>query len=287
MTTATEINLQRLDIPVLRSVYPEIGRAYLVRPYSIDLSPTLVKTGKNYYDSQDLLSKMIAGGELPEGTRFSTAAEELALQRSYELKGKDPREAEEFRDHMGKGRQGYVWGHTLTGLRVPKDIDPNKYETDGQGRKHWRRILLLADKEIGEVSVPEGSGRIIVEADDASGLAVETEAMDWPHTGYNVHWYFNPNPRLDGKSGRYDVAVIRRGYWHHDEGRCLSVIADYERWNAYSDDGFRPVRGSTPKIEMVSSNVDIEQIRREIEEKIRADVATELRPLTTLIEKYK
>ncbi|MBI4162971.1 MAG: hypothetical protein HY513_04770 [Candidatus Aenigmarchaeota archaeon] len=286
MAALTEVKLETLNIQKTMSVYPLHGRAYLVRPYSVDLSSSLVKTGRDYYDSQELLAKMIANGELSEGTRFSTSAEELALQKSYEMQGKDPRKAEEFKDHMGKGKQGYVWGYTLTGLRVPEGWQNGKKDT---GTNKYPRIVLLGDEEKDLIQVPEGGGKVIVEYDDVFGVATEVRGMPFPHKGYNAHWHFNPSPRLDEKTGHYDVAVGRRGDWHHGEdARCLNVGADYGRWLAGSYDGFRPVvRGSVPEIEVVDSNVDIEQVRQEIEKKLRADIATELRPLKTLFEKYK
>ena|SRR3989344_8789177 len=144
MSATTEVNLQKVKVSRAMSVYPLLGRAYLIKPYAADMSPTLVKTGKNYYDSQEILEALIKDGKLPQGTRFSTASEELALQKSYEMQDKDPRKAEEFKDHMGKGKQDYVCGHTLTGLRVPKGWEEGKKD-NGTGK--YPRIFLIGDDE--------------------------------------------------------------------------------------------------------------------------------------------
>ncbi len=239
-------NFKQIQTPQAVSVYPSLGKAYLAPARMTVASSGLVKTGKNYYDSLEQMEKMIANGELPEGTRFSTAGEELALQRKYEIQGKDPKKSDEFRDHMGKGRQGYVWGHTLTGLRVPKGWEEGRKDT-GTGK--YPRIVLVGDKEVGKIQVAEGGGLVIVEFDDVFGVATEVRDLAWPHRGYNAHWYFDPNPRLDEKSGHYDVAVGRWVNWHHDEDGCLDVDADYWRWGADSGDGFRPVQGPVPEIE--------------------------------------
>ncbi|MBI4162335.1 MAG: hypothetical protein HY513_01520 [Candidatus Aenigmarchaeota archaeon] len=146
------------------------------------------------------------------------------------MQGKDPKKADEFKDHTGKGRQDYVWGRTLTGLRVPEGWENGKKDT---GTNKYPRICLIGAEEKGLIQVPEGSGKVIVECDDVFGVATEVRDVPFPHKGYNAHWYFNPSPRLDEISGHYDVAVDRGSYWHHGgDAMCLYVNANYERWDA-------------------------------------------------------
>ncbi len=155
---------------------------------------------------------------------------------------------------------------TETCLRVPKGRNASKYETDAQGRKYWVRTALVSDKEVGEVLVPEGGGRLVAEWDEVSGVPrVTVENQDWPHNPYTTHFDFNSTPDKDSTSGHYDVAVERGGRWPHAVGgRCLYVAVAYRRWFAVSLGGFRLVRGSLPQIE------------KELVEKPMAETAAEL-----------
>lgn len=234
---------ERLVVPAVSSSYPTLGAAYKHGGYEISYANRLVRTGKHYYDSK---------AEILEGMRISTAGEELAIQLALERAGKDPRKAEVFNDLFGrKNSSWYAWQWTETGFRVPKGREADKYETDTQGRKYWIRIILDGDKEVGEVLVPEGGGRLVAEWDEVSGVPrVTIENRDFPHKPYTTHFWFNATPNLDSTSGHYDVAVGRRSHWHRDvDERCLGVDALYLRLNANSADGFRLVRGSGPKIE--------------------------------------
>ncbi len=166
-------------------------------------------------------------------------------------KGADPRKAEVFNDLFGRKNGGwYAWQLTETCLRVPKGRKADKYETDAQGRKYWVRTALVSDKEVGEVLVPEGGGRLVAEWDEVSGVPrVTVENQDWPHNPYTTHFDFNSTPDKDSTSGHYDVAVERGGRWPHAVGgRCLYVAVAYRRWFAVSLGGFRLVRGSLPQI---------------------------------------
>ncbi|MBI2583241.1 MAG: hypothetical protein HYW25_01115 [Candidatus Aenigmarchaeota archaeon] len=237
MTTATLPELTgNLVVPAAAGSYPALGAAYRHEGSSIDYSPWLVRTGKNYYGSK---------AEIPEGIRMSTAAEELALQLALEKAGNDPRNAEVFNDLFARNEEKYyAWQWTETGLRVPKGRKPDAYETDAQGRKYWQRILLIGDQEIGDFPVPEGNGMVIVEWDEVSGLPRVTEQIAYPHEPYTTHFWFNPNPDKDKLSGHYDVAIGRRGAWPHGvDARCLSVDASYGRWDADSDGGLPPCSG--------------------------------------------
>ena len=236
MQTATIPELtEKFVVPAATSSYPTLGTAYKLPKYSINHSLRLERTGKNYRDTK-------AG--IPEGIWMSTAAEETAIQLAIERDGKDSRKAKVFDDLFGRNNDSwYAWQWTETGLRVPKGHDPNKYETDSQGRKYWPRIVLIGDREVGEVLVPEGNGRVVVEWDEVFGLAKITEDIPYLHKGYTTHSWFDPMPRKDDISGHYDFAVGRGCGWFHGGG-CLGVVVGYRRWAAVSAAGFRSVRGS-------------------------------------------
>ncbi|MFH1978125.1 MAG: hypothetical protein ABIJ92_02270 [Candidatus Aenigmatarchaeota archaeon] len=231
-----------INIQPTSSSYIDIG-TYKSLGNSIVYSTTLTRTRRNYYDSKN---------ELPEGHRMSTAVEELAIQLGLERAGQDPRKAEVLNDLFGRKNNGwYAFQWTETGLRVPKGYDPNRTETDEQGRKYFQRIILIGDQEVGEVLVPEGSGRAIMEWDEVFGIPRVTsdKAGDMTLENHTTHFYFDANPGQDDKSGGYDVSVARGSDWHHaDHARCLGVYAACERWYAYVNDGVRPVQGSLPEI---------------------------------------
>ncbi|MFH0890150.1 MAG: hypothetical protein V1836_03370 [Candidatus Aenigmatarchaeota archaeon] len=223
--------------------YTTIGTAYNSPRREIEYSAALTKTGKNYYDSKIVV---------PANERMSTAAEELAIQLSLERAGKDPRKAEAFNDLYGRNTLDWcAWQWTDTGLRVPEGRDPGKYETI-DGRKYWARIVLIGDKEVGEILVPEGRGRVISKWNEVFGLPAETEDVNFAHSPYTTFFWFNDfNPRKDSISGHYDVAVMRRAFWPHGgrDDECIDVDAVYGRWAERSNAGFRAVHGYLPYIE--------------------------------------
>lgn len=233
---------ERLIVPAVSSSYPKLGASYKQGSYEVDHAHRLVRTGKHYYGSK---------AEIPEGLRMTTAGEELAIQLAIERADRDPRKAIIFRDLFARGldEKIYMWQLTETGLRVPKGREASKYETDAQGRKYWARIVLDGDKEVGEILVPEGGGRLAAEWDEVFGVPrVTIENQHLPHEPYTTHFWFNSTPNQDSTSGHYDVAVVRRSSWHHDVAeRCLDVDANYRRLYALSLNGFRLVRGSDPE----------------------------------------
>ena len=283
MATQTGIAVNRqFDIARAVSAYPQIGRAYSKPGHSVIIHPGVIRTDKNYRDSQKVLAEMIMRGELPSDARFMSQAEGRGIERVYLMQGKDPRKADEFKDYFEN-----AWECTSTGLRVPKGWENGRID-NGTGK--YPRIVLEGDKKVGELQVPVGNGRVIVEYDDVFGIPIETRDIAWPHTGYYSHFWLNHNPKLDETSGHNDVAVGRGGGWRHvvDEG-CLDVDALYGRFVAVSDVGFRPVRGSVPEIQVVSSNVDVEQVRQEILGKARTEFAKDVKslPAPELVRKYK
>ncbi len=244
-------------IQPVNSSYPTLGNAYSHACYEIEYLSRLVITGKNYFDSREgILSDQ----------RMSTAAEELAIQLDLERSGKDPREAKVFDDLFARNEAKiYLWQWTDTGLRLPAGRDPNKYETDAQGRKYWAREVLIGGEVVGEILVPEGGARVVVEWDEVFGLPRVTDDIDLPHKPYTTHFWFNPDPDIDNRSGYLwfnpdpsidnsssyrDVVVGRSSVWR-PYGRCLGVHANSTRLGAYPEIGLRPVRGSLPKIEKI------------------------------------
>ncbi|MBI3413205.1 MAG: hypothetical protein HY051_03940 [Candidatus Aenigmarchaeota archaeon] len=241
--------MEKLVMQPVSSSYPTLGSSYSHKGHQIEYAPRLVRTGKNYYKSR---------GGIPKGERMSTAAEELAIQLGMEKAGIDPRTAEVFYDLFARNESHvyiwrnelpvYIWQLTETGLRVPKGCDPHKYETNGQGDKYWVRELLIGNNAIGEILVPEGNGRVVVEWDELSGLPSVTKDCDihLPHAPYTTHSWFNENPSKDSRSKHRDVAVV----WLRGGGEgWLEVNADSARSTAKWDGAFRPVRGSLPEIE--------------------------------------
>ena len=245
------------------STYPSIGTAYERGGHTVDYSPRLVRTGKNYYDSKAAISN----------GRMSTAAEELAIQLGIEKAGQDPRTAGVFGDLFARNdSKTYVWQRTETGLRVPKGRDPDKYETDSKGRKYRARTVLIGDEEVGEILVPEGAGRVVVEWDEVFGLPRTTDNIDFPHNPYTTHFWFNKSHGKYNKSGHYDIAVVRRSCWGRDEGeRCLVVAANVGRGSAFSGGGFRPVRGSMSEIKKTVAKINFSEAGQDSNESMQRD----------------
>ncbi len=237
--------MERLVMQSASSSYPLLGAAYSCPGYAIEYSIGLSRAWKNYYDSK------------PKDGRMSTAAEELAIQLNLERAGQDPRIAAAFDDLFAKNDSKiYMFQWTATGLRVPKGRDPIKYERDRLGEKYWIRELLIEDQVAGEISVPEGNGRFVVEWDGVSGLPSATRD-NHPRIPYVTQFWFDPNSMIDEKSGQKDVAVVRACGWSRSGGGMnLAVVADYSRSSVGEKDGFRLVMGSMPKIKRIGIEIN-------------------------------
>jgi len=251
MTMAVAELTEKIDIQPASSEYTALGARYSHSGHSLNYSPILTRTGMDYYDSKN---------ELPDSYRMSTAAEELAIQLALKKAGKDPRKAEVFNDLFGrKNNDWYAWQWTETGLRVPKGYKSDKSEKDEQGRKYFPRIVLIGDHEIGEVLVPEGSGRAVVEWDEVFGIPRvmsdkfgDMKSGDMKLENHTTHFYFDANPEKDDRSGEYDVSVARGGRWPHaGHDRCLNVRAFCGSWLAGTDAGVRQVQGSLSEIKRI------------------------------------
>ena len=226
------------------------GDVYSRPEHAFQTSSRLVKTGANFYDSVK---------DLPQGVRPTTADEDLSLQLELEKQGKDPRQAEVFDDLFGrKNNELYAFQWTLTGLRVPERVDP-EYSQIESGRKYYPRKVLVGGREVGEVLVPEGGGRVVTAWNKVFGIPAETSNSpeDTKIKKHTTHFYFNNDPRVDEVSKHKDVAVARCANWHHDvHDRCLHVAASCGRWSANSSAGFRPAAGDLPKIKLENRKSD-------------------------------
>lgn len=295
-----EVRLDAFEVPPAPAVYPP-HVAYFRPAYTIELSPTLIHTpDMNFYKALEALARKMKDDELPDDTRFLMQNEGHAKAQAYRNQGEDPRKAPEFGDYFAKNRNKlYLWEWTLNALRADKgwengriDSGTGKYprlvlEPDWAVLKqamrdclepgfNWRDIGDRLNRVAGVHQVPVGN--VILSYEPVWGLPLETQDIPWPHEGYDEHFGFDPNPRLDEISGHHDVAVQRRGSWHRDGGEwCLDVGAGWVRSYAGSFGGFRPVRGSVPEVQPVSSNFDVEQVRREAEQKVRREIADRLR----------
>ena len=208
--------------------------------YEPTISPEIFLTGRNYPDTISYLNSELKPNILPKDTRLSLSSEELAIAMKYIKEGKDPRDAKEFDDLFARNNEKrYLWLLTDTGLRIPKGY--SGYEKDEKGNMKYRRIVLECNEEKGEVLIPVGDGRIITEFDEVFGLPSKTQEIAYPHKGYYVHFWFDPEKKED-------VAVGFGSCRLDDEHDCLNINANYRRSNAYDNDGFRPVRGSVQAI---------------------------------------
>lgn len=210
--------------------------------YEIQYSAQLTAgENKNYYT-------LLEG--LPYGHRISTAAEELVLQLRSEKDNGDLRTAEVFSElfDRGEGKMPFTWQWTSTALRVPESrsnpLEPD--HTDGQGRKYWLRQVVVGHEVVGDIYVPEGSGRLVAEWNEVHGLpAVTVENSPDAQRAHSTHFWFEPYPPVDQHTSQRDIAVGRDGRWPviHRTG-AIAVGADYGRWSTGHGDSYRLVQGS-------------------------------------------
>ena len=198
---------------------------------TIEYSPGLVKTkGCSCYDLWE------------QGSRMSTAAEELAMQFALERMGQDPRKAKDFADLFGRNpAQWYAWQWTDTGLRVPKSWEHGRCDNG-----KYPRIVLIGDQEIAEIVVPAGCGRYVTEWNEAFGIPSATGEDPKQINDYTTKFWFSPTPPKDERTDRYDVAIGRRSSWvSESKDSCLYVDATRVRSNSCAESGFRPVSDRT------------------------------------------
>lgn len=227
-----DLKLKKLNIRSASSSYPTLGTEYGSPGYTIRYLIDLLETRKHYrYEPGD-------ENEIGEGFRISTAAEELAIQRFLEGQFREPRKSAAFRDTL----RTCQW--TATSLRVPKSYDSEKYETDAKGRKYFPRIVLEFGEEKGEILVPEGDGRVIVEWDPVFGTprVTSNNYNDMRYGNHTTHFKFNPDPPKDPRTKEYDLPIVlgNTGFIHGHEG-CLDLIASNINWIKHSPGGVRPV----------------------------------------------
>ena len=224
--------------------------------------------GKNPAQVADILRSRAATKSDKEAISYVFGMESDAMQRNFEETNgvliPDPRNAKIFADLFARGPDKiYMKQLTETFLRVPRGKqNPGKPDyVDLQGRKHWAREFGNGNEVSGVVYVPEGNDRVVPKTSDLldvwdpiTGVPRVTSdgSNDARYGNHTTHFSFDPTPDRDSTSGHYDVAVRRRCDWRHGvDGGCLDVAASYGRLNANSGGGFRPVRGSLPKIERI------------------------------------
>lgn len=189
---------------------------------------------------------MISAGKLPKNARFSTNREEMEHLVELTRDGHYSRGSDFYGYLFGKDGN-YIRQYMLDGLRVPPEIRrPLEPDFEDEYGPKFVRIWLLGDEEIGHVPVPPPgvvpyTTDVWDVLDPVTGFARITE--NYTGQKHIMHRAFNRNPRPD-ESGNRDVAVARWCGWPLDvrEG-CLYVIANYGRWDAYSNGGSRPVQG--------------------------------------------
>ncbi len=257
MVTQTGVATDRV-IEVPRDIYP------------LQYSPRLVRTRADFYDTLQIAAKMAVAGSNNLG--LPTAGEEQHIYVQSSASAKRLRGVEELMDYFAKNEERwFAWGHTLTGMRVPKeyvgrrcaigekvpvqvivtDIAPylSQIADPEFTRENWKDIIGHVNKVKGEVAVPYSRGHVITEMHPL-GIFTGVEQTTEHNAPFALHGWLRENLDIpeDPISGYHDLAVGRRCGWHRDVDRCLDVAAHYGRWHADSVDGFRPVvRGSVPE----------------------------------------
>ncbi len=244
--------------------------------YVLPHSARFVRTGADFYDTVMAAVRMTDSEMLASGKYLSLpmAGEEEAIYRKVSPGAKKLRNVEELRDYFANNDEAWhAWGWNSTGLRfreadlrspytvgdkitaevivteIPEDVlrqiaDP-KFT-----RANWKDIIDKVNRVRGELAVPYARGHVIREMHPTLGIFTEVEPTTEHKAPYALHAWLRENLDVpqDPISGHYDLAVGRRVVWHRVGGRCLSVGADFRRWFADSDGGFRPVvRGSFPE----------------------------------------
>ncbi|MBI4167851.1 MAG: hypothetical protein HY515_02740 [Candidatus Aenigmarchaeota archaeon] len=322
MTTATAIPIDQ-EIQVPRDTYPLKYSSRLVRTINhLPQGYATAEQGKaDFYDALKVAAVMTMDaqtkGEISVSQLLtpsdSNEAHHIYVQKSGGAK--KLRDVEALRDYFANNDESwYAWEETLTGLRfresdlrrpmpynVGDKITAERIETEIPldilmqiadpkfARDNFRDIIGIINKVDGTVDVPYARGHVIREM--RSGIFTEVGPTTEHGESYALHGWLPENLYVpkDPISGHYDLAVGRGSAWRHGDG-CLGVGALCGRSGAASSDGFRPVvRGSVQgrKIDVVSAGADIEQIRREIEGNVRAEVASDMASLRAILEKYR
>ena len=197
-----------------------------------------------------------------------TEREKEAVRYVLSVEGKietDPRNAKVFDDLLGRNDGGwYACQRTETFLRVPSNKqNRGKHDySDSHGRKFWAREFGKGNEVIGVVYVPKGGIMTIVPKtndlldvwDPITGLPRVT--LDYTNepknrNSHTTHFYFNPTPVKESASEYYDVIVTHSCHRSLDALRsCLRIETHNRHRGGFLDEGFRPVLGHMPKIEL-------------------------------------
>ena len=281
--------------------------------YTIQYSPQLVRTGKDFYGTLEIAAKMAvaAGADASDNhLRLSTEAEEQYLYSQKGAGAKKLSDVPELKDYFGNNDGNwYAWGWTLTGLRVPEEYvgrkctigekipvqvivtDISQYISQiadpNFERENWKDIIAQVNRVQDEILVPYSRGHVVKENHPAFGIFTEIEETTEHSTPYALHAWLRENLDVakDPISGNHDLAVARRAGWHRDgHVRCLGANADYGRWRGDSYDGFRPVRGSVPE-SSGAGEIDRIRVEDDLLKRMRKDY--QVMPPRAFQEKYQ
>ena len=149
---------------------------------------------------------------------------------------------------------------------MPKNKHPDELYVVKEGgrlsRKYLREVLIC-NKVVGDILVPEGNGRPVPYTENPedvwyTAFGIPRITSDDPQIRHTTHLWFNNDPPQDINAGRHrDVAIVRMSYpLNHKDRRCIDIFATYWRFNSGEDYGFRPVKGPLPKIEELDLEPD-------------------------------
>ncbi len=220
--------------------------------YTLSYFTDPVITGQNIYGSRKLAKELVKSvDDLPRTARISTLSNEMQIYRH-------------LMEHRGKLRRNEAYADVLersaispilltdTILRVPEGHEGKSEYV--KGRKTFRRIVLEHGESVGEVFVPEGSGRIVpgyVPVEDAIDMVYGTPIMAASDNRrkHDLHFVFDDNPEPDRISHKRDVVItIAFEPTHKRNPRCLAIQGIHRPSDTVENFGIRFVYGRESKV---------------------------------------
>jgi hypothetical protein len=238
-------DMQKVDVPAV------VGSNYKRSGYSVEVSPTPTRYSDGSFvgnKNQEQALKILAekGFVLPPMALLTYLAETQGRESPF------------FVDAFGKHRSDvgkYRWEPTGTRLLTPAGWENGKQDKI-KGRVYYPRDVFeyhIVDGKLHLVQIAEGEKipqrGIVPEGaiDKVTGMAAET--IDDVNTPHIMHHYIDP-------ALKETVVFFGSFQYLGERDRCLGASANYERWNAYSDNGFRPVRGSFGVLEKLAKSYE-------------------------------
>lgn len=273
---ATGISLDRtIDVPsvdIPSVTYPLRYSSRLVRTINYmraSPNPVYFHDGRDpdFYDTLKVAAEMaVATGE---PITLPSAGEEHQVYVQKSPGARRLRDVDDLKDYFGVNDEE-LSGHTLTALRfheadlrrpynvgdkitvevIITDITPYLGQiADPQfTRENWKDIIDKINKAVAKRQIPYARGQVVDKTDPTLGIWIAIRNTDIHSEPYALHAWLRKDLVIpqDPISGYCDVAVQRWCGWRHGgHERCLGVVAYWERSDAGSDCGFRPViRGS-------------------------------------------